>query len=575
MPKIPTYDSPQVMPGAAPTPQFQAPQVDQLMTGQRQIGGLAQANSQFTQTANAIGADMNQRYTIQKLTDSEAKLTEALSAFNTEAKQRLGENSAGLTKDAQDYWGKAVKSISEGLDDDVQRAAFDRIAARRRPTFSAGIAGHEFEQGKVAANAAGEASINGSISAAAAAANGGLTPLSRKEIADNKDSMLRTLEATLTANGMQGTLPEKSMATTTKLHAEIIQSLLPKDPDQAREWYYGNKKEIDGTKHAELEKMLEKGGMLTEVQNAADKIFQQGMTAEEAFHYAEQNYSGEKEKELKVELKHRYAEQNMAKEEGKQKALEPSQRILADAATRGAWISTGVRQSELNRLVAYPDLQQQVSQEFARHNEHMQNLADAANSRARANAEKMQPTDAQVTNWYQLKTDAETLRGVDLHKMVNGGALSQKQFNDLVGDQQQLRKGGLKEDTILSDKAAVDLVLKGAKIETSGKSADPALLAKFYERYSAAVKSEGKEVTQARKVEIARGLLNQVAVERDYWFGVKEKPAFNVEATDRVRADKTTVPSVDREKIISALRRQGLPVTEESIKALYIKGLGQ
>ena len=104
--------------------------------------------------------------------------------------------------------------------------AFSRIAARRKPAFAAGIAGHEFEQGKVAANAACESSINVSISAAAAAAMGGITPQSQLDIANNKDSALRTLEATLTANGMQASLPEKKLALTTKLHSEVIQSLI-------------------------------------------------------------------------------------------------------------------------------------------------------------------------------------------------------------------------------------------------------------------------------------------------------------------------------------------------------------
>ena len=575
MPKIPTYDSPQVMPGAAPTPQFQAPQVDQLLTGQRQIGGLAQANSQFTQQVGAIAADMQQRATVQKLTDSEAKLTEALSAFNTEARQRLGENAKGLTKDAQDYWDKTVKSISDGLEDDVQRNAFARIAARRHPTFTSGIAGHEFEQGKTAANAAGEASINQSIGAAAAAANGGMTPQAQADIAANKDSMLRTLKATLEANGLQGTLPEKQMAMTTKLHAEVIQALLPKDPDQAKAWYYGNKKEIDGKAQVEIEKMLDTTGSLVKAQKVAGELYAQGMDYAAASEYAAKNYEGKQLELIRHELKTREQERKLGEELRDQKMLESAQTILAEATAKGRWIPQSVIDSETVRLKSRPELQLQVLAKIAAHNEHVQNLADAAKARARANAERMQPSDAQVTNWYGLKTDAETLRTVNLQTMYNAGQLNLKQFNDLVGDQQQLRKGGITEDNILGDKAAVDLVLKGAKIETTGKSADPALLAKFYERYNSAVKAEGKDVTQARKIEIARGLLNQVAVERDYWYGTTEKPAFNVAPTDRVRADKTAVPSVDREKIIGALRRQGLPVTEESIKALYIKGLGQ
>ena len=577
MPKIPTYDSRQVAPNAAPAPQFQAPQVDQLMTGQRQIAGLQQANSQFTQQVAAIGADMNQRYTVQRLTDSEAQLTDALSAFNTEARQRVGENAKGLSQDAQTFWDKTTRSISEGLDDDVQRAAFNRIAARRRPTFTAGIAGHEFEQGKVAANAAGDASINTSISAAAAAAIGGMTPLAQQEIATNKESALRTLEATLTANGLQGTLPDKRMQLTTKLHAEIIQSLIPTDPDAAKAWYYSNKKEIDGTKQAEIEKMLDKGGMLSEVQKAADYVFQNKMSLDDAFAYAEKNFSGETEERLKVELKHRYQEKNLIDEQKKQTALAPSQKILAEAATRGSWISAGVRQSELNRLVAFPDLQQQVAQEFARHNEHMQNLADSANARARANAEKMLPSDAQVANWYQLKTEPETLRAIDLTKMRNSKDLTEKQFNDLVGDQQQLRKGGReKEENLLGDHAAVMNVLTAAGIKWDKDTADGAAkLGKFYEAFDARVRiasAGGKHVTQAQKEDIARALVHNVVVE-GAWFGTNTKPAITVTKDDKIVAKETTVPPMERDRIINALRRNNKPVTEAEIKYWYLKGL--
>ena len=574
MPKIPTYDQPQVTPNAAPTPQFQAPNPEQFMTGQRQVAGLQQASSQTMQAVSAVGAEMNQRYTVQKLTDSEAQLTEALTAYSTEARQKLGENAKGLTKDSQAFWDDANKKIAEGLDDDTQRAAFSRIAARRKPAFAAGIAGHEFEQGKVAANAAGESSINVSISAAAAAAMGGITPQSQLDIANNKDSALRTLEATLTANGMQAALPEKRLALTTKLHSEIIQSLIPTDPDAAKGWYYSNKKEIDGTKQAEIEKILETSGGLVTAQKVATELRSSGKSFDEMMSYVETTYSGKQQELIKHELKNRAHEDEIGKKLQEQQALAPSQKILAEAATRGSWISSATRQAELNRLVSHPDLQQQVAQEFARHNEHMQNLQDAANSRARANSERMLPNDSQVANWYQLKTEPEALRAIDLTQLRNNKSISEKQFNDLVGDQQSLRKGGLHEDTILADKAAVDLVLKGAKIETSGKSADPAMLGKFYDRFNAMVKMEGKDVPQARKVEIARSLLNQVAVERDYWFGTKEKPAFEVTAADRIRAKKVTVPALDRQQITEALRRRNLPVTEETIKQLYIKKLG-
>ena len=166
--------------------------------------------------------------------------------------------------------------------------------------------------------------------------------------------------------------------------------------------------------------------------------------------------------------------------------------------------------------------------------------------------------EASTSAWYTLKTNPSALRVTDLFTLRTKGILSEKHFNDLVGDKKSLMEKRTSDENILSDKAAVDMVLNAAKIDT-GKDGDPAKLALFYERFNQRVREAGKPLDQAGKVAIARELLGEVVKERSYWF-------------DTQHAFEVAVPPADRAQIIVALRRAGKPITETNIVNLYQAG---
>lgn len=265
------------------------------------------------------------------------------------------------------------------------------------------------------------------------------------------------------------------------------------------------------------------------------------------------------------EIKYQRDLEETSKRETESSLMRPVESLLGDALLGGQSISRNQASAVLSPLkFSNPEAYAKATALIDAHNDEIRNERQAAEDRARAAHERAlrdgaKGDEASTSAWYTLKTNPSALRVTDLLTLRTKGILSEKHFNDLVGDKKSLIEKRTSDENILSDKAAVDMVLNAAKIDT-GKDGDPAKLALFYERFNQRVRETGKQLDQAGKVAIARELLGEVVRERSYWFDTTQ------------RAFEVSVPSSDRAQIIVALRRAGKPITETNIVNLYQAG---
>lgn len=299
------------------------------------------------------------------------------------------------------------------------------------------------------------------------------------------------------------------------------------------------------------------------------------------------------------ELKYQSGLRDAATEQKEAEVFKPVYDLLGSATQSGRSIPRSEMATVLAPLrTSSPEAYAKAAKMLDAHNDEVRSEYEASQARARANAERYGAgsSDAQTATWYQLKTDPKALKTVNLLSMLNAGAISHKQFTQLVEEQQTLisAKGGqAKEDTLLSDKAAIEGVYRAAYGLEAGGKIDPATMGKFAEKFDARVRtqSNGKELPQAEKLKIARELLQEVVTKKGTFKIFDEtKKAFEIDAPPaqkpQAAAPKYGSRSVsgaitpkinptDRAQIVAYLKSKNLPVNNENIYAIYKVGGGE
>lgn len=174
-----------------------------------------------------------------------------------------------------------------------------------------------------------------------------------------------------------------------------------------------------------------------------------------------------------------------------------------------------------------------------------------------ADQAKMLP---QLMNAVALQNDPESLRNVNLDKLLVDGAISKTQYPQLAAKQRELIADPEKGRYIRSESTAVNDILEAGKLKPGTE--DHALAYDYVENGKAAYMAENKGAAPPRKeVErLAREALYKVDGLRGTIWG--SKPAYEVGFDD--------IPTADREKIIDAFRRRGRAYTEDQIVHAYV-----
>lgn len=185
----------------------------------------------------------------------------------------------------------------------------------------------------------------------------------------------------------------------------------------------------------------------------------------------------------------------------------------------------------------------------------------ADRSRTAAERSDNKPSQDQLTTWGLLKTNPTALKATNLDTLLTNGKIAPSLYKDLITDQRaMLNDKGEKETQLLTNKTAVDIVLKGAGIS---QNKHPEKYAQFYEALSARLHGMEKP-NQEQVTAAARGLLTEVSQDRDWWPLDRDVPAFAADP------NKVRVPAADRAAIVAVLQKRNLPVTDEAINNLYL-----
>lgn len=197
-------------------------------------------------------------------------------------------------------------------------------------------------------------------------------------------------------------------------------------------------------------------------------------------------------------------------------------------------------------------------------------------------AKKLAAGEDAPTDWalyYALKSDATLLGSTNLLAVRN--RLSDSEFKELTNAQQETRRGG-NQTQVRSVKDTLNQYLVEAGINPDPKPDDTANAARvgrvwsmFENRVRAREADLGHKLSPDELNKEAARLMTHVLIGSSFFdwnTSVTQMPAA---AADPAK-DNIIVPADERPRIEEGLRAAGKPVTDENVRALYLRGrLGQ
>lgn len=239
MPRVPVVSVLGVADASLQTPMQRTAASPELLHNP-QFGALVGA-------AKDLAAEIQDRTDTDAVMRAEAAVKRDYLEWEAEARQRRGEQAFGLTQDADKWWRKAMEKARQGLAGPRQRDAFDKVLAPAITQSRGHVSEHEATQRRVSLDASAQASIATAQDwAAANATNPTAIEAARADV-------LNRNQARAVANGWPAEVAQAQLvADMTKLHQNVIQSLVQADPGNAAAYFEKFKGEIAGTQHAEI-----------------------------------------------------------------------------------------------------------------------------------------------------------------------------------------------------------------------------------------------------------------------------------------------------------------------------------
>lgn len=365
MPKIPTYDAPQVetraLPGvrqssvASPS-LFGAAAEQQIALGK----GLMQAGGRLGEFAAKLQAEDNE-------TEAKALDTEFANFGRDVLNGANGDPSTGYLsrqgKTALDEYGKAQEALDKKRQELIGKASNDRVRDLVGRTFDQRMLGfRDTMDGHARTQRRAHMEVTSKLR----------TDALTEDMADNwadpaKHATylagLRAEAASLAdLNGITDPKEREAFTRdfTTKGHASVLTRMLSIGyADEAEKYLKEHGAGIDGKVRDQFKEKIEVVGGLKKQQTAADTIMGMGLDEGAALSYIEKNYEGKDEQRIKQEVKMRFAEQKGANDR-KQKALYDQARvaILKGAGAKGiaglvAEMDPGTRAETMEYLDVY------------------------------------------------------------------------------------------------------------------------------------------------------------------------------------------------------------------------------
>lgn len=181
-----------------------------------------------------------------------------------------------------------------------------------------------------------------------------------------------------------------------------------------------------------------------------------------------------------------------------------------------------------------------------------------------------------TTVWYGLKqlqgADPKEFAEADLLKYR--GSLSETDFQSFADAQGKINEDIRNGYGVQTDNAMVESALRGMGVKTTAKAKERDLdrAAKFRYQFdqeiSALQKETGQKASEDQKRSVIDRLTLEVVTERGFFSDTKKR-VFEVNPDEQI--EEVIIPKDERKRIITALQRRNIEVTEDRIQALYLR----
>lgn len=372
MPRIPTYEK-QIDAIALPGVRQASNASPGMFRGPQLAGQLGQAAENAGDEWQARATELQQKQNTAAATDLEAKFLNESSDYKIKARERLGQNAAGLPVEAGQWYGETVKKYLDQAPNDAVKQTLGVILTKHQAGFHVYIGDHTAQQLDKAADDGFKANVAANINAAAT---------DPSSAADYASRITASVNAIAKIKGMPAEVRDQLLAENlSNMHTGVVNSLMMHSPKSALGYFAANKDGIMGEQRLHLEKMLKAANDANDAIAGADTVWKalgpkvdgQPVQLDVMESKIREMYAGDaaKIKDTIAEVRSRAEAFNSAERERGASRIN----AVMDRLAQGASLAQ-VRQS--------PDFQLLAGEEKQRIIEHVESLASTRASRAAA-----------------------------------------------------------------------------------------------------------------------------------------------------------------------------------------------
>ena len=476
--------------------------------------------------------------------DTEAKITQEWMKWDAANRGKFrGANADGYATAAEEWWKKAGETYGKDLDPRARALASRSLTSKQAAAM-----------GNVGTFVTAEKERHADESYAADVATTIQFGVTSGDVASTA-TQIRDKAAMLGAR--KGWTTEQVQAEQQKnlsaMHLAQITKLAEVNAEAAQAYYDANKAEVGFAQQARVEQVL-KGEADNQfaVKTAAEMA---GKPLSEQLAEAAKITDPQRREKTLNQVRNNYALVKQAEQERENHAADQAWQLFA----KGQKIPEAV----LSQMSGRERVQLQESQ--------------------RTRAERLASGASRVTDWnVYIDTRERLARGekVDLRTLTE--KIAPAQLEQLLDIQGAAGKGGVKQDSMMTDEARINNALVGLGIDKKKKPEEASRLTLEIDRRvrEASATKGGKDLTADEKQSIVdRVVMDKVYV--DEWGTDPQKPLALLTPEEVTKAyvringknvPVSSVPAMDRRQIVQALRQTGQPATEQAIVEMYLAG---
>jgi len=580
MAQVPTYGAPQEQ-----LRPLNPPDVKPSQQG-KQIQQFGAAVQDTGAGVSAVAYKMQERENADSIFRAETALKDDLIKYEQDTRQnRQGRFAKDLVQDSEKWFEERMRHHVEGLGNDAQRGVFSQRATRIRQQAIASFGQWEQAQLERSHDEGWAANKGVTVSGVAASPTPEAVTAGRLEL-----EKLNRYQA-----ARKGWTPERlaqeQLRDTTAMHKEVIQTLVRTDPIAAKDYFEANKKEIDGTQHAEIGAFADKVTATAIGERAAATVW---------------GTIGPKGDTDAVELD-KMAAQIRKELKGNEPAIDEALKGLRERAVmhkdsrreRGEAMESGVNQRILNgeswaAIRRSPEFLALPPEQARRIAEHMERQAAARASRAAAESSRADAEESRAERRLNRQgmdtalrlSDPNALAAMTRDQVVNLlPELGAQHTAALVQKWDAYKKTPEKMVEASIDKQDFDAAVLEAGLNPTPKTNDvdeKHALIRLQSHVETVIDQEqrarGGKLSREDKAKIVRRELDKkVMVEG--WFGSRKEvpaPMISPEQLRKAVVDfegrefkLSSIPESDLNNIVAAARRAGVNATPALIASKY------